>query len=82
MIAAKKDLEIHQIDVFTAFLGVDLEEEINMHLLQGYCCLVQTGSRYNDPRSNTLCKMILRLRMRLSGLEQSWYVWYGTFRTW
>jgi hypothetical protein len=43
-IAAKYDLGIHQMDVFTAFLQVDLEEEINMHPLQGYFPLVQTGS--------------------------------------
>jgi predicted dehydrogenase len=39
----KYDLEIHQIDICTAFLGVDLEEEIYMHLQQGYSRLV-TGS--------------------------------------
>ena len=35
-IAAKYDLEIHQMDICTAFLGVDLEEEIYMHPPQGY----------------------------------------------
>jgi hypothetical protein len=35
-IAAKYDLQIHQMNVCTAFLEVDLEEEIYMHLLQGY----------------------------------------------
>jgi len=49
-IAAKYDLEIHQMDVYTAFLGVDLEEEMNMHPQQGYFRFVQTGSRYLDPR--------------------------------
>jgi hypothetical protein len=34
-IAAKYELEIQQIDVCTAFLGVDLEEEIYMHPPQG-----------------------------------------------
>jgi len=34
-IAAKYDLEIHQMDVCMAFLGVNLEEEIYMHPLQG-----------------------------------------------
>jgi hypothetical protein len=42
-IAAKYDLEIQQIDICTAFLGVDLEEELYMHLPQGYLFLIQTG---------------------------------------
>jgi len=42
-IAAKYDLEIHQMDLCTAFLGVDLEEEIYMHPPQGYFRLIQTG---------------------------------------
>ena len=33
--AAKYDLEIHQMDVCMAFLGVHLEEEIYMHPVQG-----------------------------------------------
>jgi len=35
-IAAKYDLELHQMDVSTAFLGVDLEGEIYMHPPRGY----------------------------------------------
>jgi len=79
-IAAKYDLEIHQMDVCTAFLGVDLEEEIYMHPPQGYFRLVQTGSRYYDPRSKTSRKMVLCLRKSLYGLKQSSHVWYGTFK--
>ena len=80
-IAAKYDLEIHQMDVCTAFLGVDLEEEIYMHLLQGYFRLLQNGSRFNDPRlTKTSWKMVLRLRKSLYGLKQSSHVWYGTFK--
>jgi hypothetical protein len=52
VIAAKYDLVIQLMDVSIAILGVDLEEEIDMHLPQGYFGLVQTGSRYYDPRSN------------------------------
>jgi hypothetical protein len=77
-IAAKYDLEIHQRDVCTAFLGVDLVEEIYMHLPQRYFRLVQTGSRYYDPK--TLRKMVLRLRRSLYGLKQSSHVWYSTFK--
>ena len=78
-ITANYNLEIHRMDVCTAFLGVDLEEEIYMHPPQGYFRLV-FGSRYNNPRSKTLRKMVLRLRMSLYGLKQSSHVWYGTFK--
>jgi hypothetical protein len=40
----KYDLEIHQMDVCSAFLGVDLEEEIYMHPPQGYFRLLQNVS--------------------------------------
>jgi hypothetical protein len=43
-IAAKYDVEIHQMDVCTPILRVDLEEEIYMQLPQGNFRLVQTGS--------------------------------------
>jgi len=80
-IAAKYDHEIHRMEVCTAFLGVDLEYEIYMHRPQGYFRLVQTGSRYNDPRSTTTSrKMVLRLRKSLHGLKQSLHVWYGIFK--
>jgi hypothetical protein len=68
-IAAKYDLEIHQMDVCTAFLEVDLEEEIYMNPPQGYVRLLQNGSRYYDPRSTTSWKMVLRLKMSLYGLK-------------
>jgi len=80
-IAAMYDLEIYHMDVCTAFLGVDSEEEISMHLPQGYFRLVQTGSQYNNPRlTNTSQKMVLRLRKSLYGLKQSSDIWYGTFK--
>jgi len=44
-IAAKYNLEIHQMDVCTAFLVVDLEEDIHMHPPQGYFRLLWNGSR-------------------------------------
>jgi len=78
-IAAKYNLEIHQMDVCTAFLGVDLEEEIYMHPPQGYFRLVP-GIRYYYPRSKTSWKMVLRLRTSLYGLKESSHVWYGTFK--
>jgi len=72
-IAAKYDLEIHHIDVCTAFLGVDLEEEIYMHPPQGYSRLLQTGRLTHTSR-----KMVLRWRKSLDGLKQSSHVLYGT----
>jgi hypothetical protein len=44
--AANVDLEIHRMDVCTAFLGVYLQEEIYIHPLLGYFHLHQTGSQY------------------------------------
>jgi len=74
-IAAKYDLEIHLMDVCTAFLGVDLEEEIYIHPPQGYFCLVQTGRLTKSSR-----KLVLRLRKSLYGLKQSSHGWYGVFK--
>jgi hypothetical protein len=76
--AAKYGLELHQLDICMAFLGVDLEEEIYMHPPQGYYSLVQNGSRYYNPRPKTSWKMALRLRKPLYSLKQSSHVWYGT----
>jgi hypothetical protein len=69
------------MDVCMGFLEVDLEEEIYMHLPQGYYCLLQNGSRYTDPRlTQTLWKMVLHFRKSLYGLKLSSYVWYGTVK--
>jgi hypothetical protein len=73
--ATKSDLEIHQMDECTAFLGVDLEEEISMHPPQGYFRLVQTGRL-----KKTLQKIVLCLRRSLYVLRQSSHVWYGTLK--
>jgi len=72
-IAPKYYLEIHQMDVCTAFLGVNLEEEIDMHPPQGYYRLVQTGRLTKTSR-----KMVLRLRKSLHGLKQCSHIRYGT----
>lgn len=63
-----------------AFLVVYLEEDIYIHPPREYFCLLQNGSRFNEPRlSKTSRKMVLHLRTSLFGLKQSPHVWYGTF---
>jgi hypothetical protein len=66
------------MDLCTALLGVDLEDEIYMNPLQEYFHLLQNRSRYYDPRSKTSRMMVLRLRKSLYGLKQFLQVWYGT----
>jgi hypothetical protein len=76
VITAKYNIEIHQIVQCLALLGVDLEEEIHMHPLQGYFRVVHTGSQYNNPRlTETLRKMVLRMRKSLYSLK---YCKYGS----
>jgi hypothetical protein len=50
VITAMYNIEIHQIVQCLALLGVDLEEEIHMHPLQGYFRVGDTGSQSNNPR--------------------------------
>ena len=57
-IAAIFDLKIHQIDVKTAFLNWDLEEEIYMNQLEGF---VELG------QESKVCK----LTKSLYGLKQA-----------
>jgi hypothetical protein len=76
-IAAKYDLQLHQMDLCTAFFGVDLQEEIFIQPPHGYFRCV-SGNRPYDPRSKTSWKVVLRLRKSLYGLKQSSHVWYGT----
>jgi hypothetical protein len=68
-ITAKYDLELHQMDVCTAFLGVDLAEEIYMHPPHGDFRLVQAGSQYSHPMLKTLWKIVLRLKKSLYDLK-------------
>jgi len=78
-IAAKYSLEIHQMDVCTALLGVDLEEEIYIHPPQEYFRLLQNGTQFNDSRlTKTSWKIVLRLRKSFYGMKQSSHMWYGT----
>jgi hypothetical protein len=74
-IAPKYDFEIHPMDVYTAFLGVDLEDEIYMHPPQGYFRWVYTGRL-----TETSWNMVLRLRKSHYGRNESSHVWYSTLK--
>jgi hypothetical protein len=80
-IASKYGPKVNQLDVSTALLGVDLEEEINKHPPQGCFLEVQSGTRFKDPGlSNTSRKLVLRFRKCLYGLKHSAHAWYVTFK--
>lgn len=64
-IAAVEDLEIHQMDVVTAFLIPDLEEEIYMVQPEGF-----------DGKEGLVCK----LQKGLYGLKQSARIWNARLR--
>ena len=61
-IANKLDLEVHQMDVKTAFLNGDLENEIYMEQPEGYVDREQS-------------EMVCKLRKSLYGLKQSARCW-------
>ena len=65
-IVASMDLELHQMDVKTAFLNGDLEEEIYMQQPIGFV---------NEGQENKVC----RLLMSIYGLKQSSRQWYIRF---
>ena len=62
-IGAAMDLEIHQMDVKTAFLNGELEEDIYMDQPQGF---VEEGTQY----------LVCKLKKSLYGLKQSPRAWY------
>jgi hypothetical protein len=61
-LAALKDMKIHQMDVKTAFLNGELEEEIYMEQLQGF---VHQGGEH----------LVCKLHKSLYGLKQSPRAW-------
>ena len=65
-IVASMDLELHQMDVKTAFLNGDLEEEIYMQQPVGFV---------NEGQENKVC----RLLKSIYGLKQSSRQWYIRF---
>ena len=67
-LAAKWDHELEQLDVPTAFLNADLDEDVYMQLPEGY----------RDGKQD----IVLRLKKSLYGLKQSprnWYIRVSTF---
>ena len=62
-LAAREDMEIHQMDVKTAFLNGDLDEDIYMKQPQGYVV---------DGKEDYVCK----LHKALYGLKQAGRAWY------
>ena len=67
-LAAKWDHELDQIDVPTAFLNADVDEEVHMELPEGY----REGNE----------GMVCRLRKALYGLKQAprnWYLLFSKF---
>lgn len=67
-LVAHGDLQLEQLDVKTAFLHGDLDEEIYMHQPEGYKL---------EGKENQVC----RLRKSLYGLKQSPRQWYKRFDT-
>src|SRR5579859_4934380 len=67
-IAAIHGLEIHQMDVVTAFLAGELEEEIYMEQPEGF----MVGTKEDD--------LVCRLRKSLYGLKQAPRIWNRKIR--
>ncbi|KAK8957035.1 hypothetical protein KSP39_PZI000307 [Platanthera zijinensis] len=67
-LAARLDLEVEQMDVKTAFLHGDLEEELYMEQPDGYCMRGKEG-------------YVCRLKKSLYGLKQAPRQWYRKFET-
>ena len=65
-IAALRNLEVHQMDVKTAFLNGDLEEEIYMEQLEGFS---------TPGQENKVCKLV----KSLYGLKQTPKQWHEKF---
>uniref|UniRef100_A0A2N9FQW6 CCHC-type domain-containing protein n=1 Tax=Fagus sylvatica TaxID=28930 RepID=A0A2N9FQW6_FAGSY len=66
VVAARLDLELHQLDVKTVFLNEDLKEEIYMDQPDGFQIKGQEGK-------------VCRLKKSLYGLKQSSRQWYLKF---
>ena len=65
-VVAAENLELHQLDLKTAFLYGDLDEEVYMEQLQGFA-------------TPSLGHLVCRLRKSLHGLKQAPRQWYRKF---
>jgi hypothetical protein len=74
-IATVEDLEIHQMDVVTAFLIPELEEEIYMEIPEGYLNAKDAG-----PSQILEGEKVCKLQKGLYGLKQSARLWNLRFR--
>jgi len=70
-LAATLDLEIHQMDVKTAFLNGELEEEIYMEIPEGY----HDWKTKSNTEFESEPDMVLQLQKSLYGLKQAPRVW-------
>lgn len=71
-LAAKHNWEIEQMDVVTAFLNPELQDEVYMELPEGY----SLPDGHTLPRTSG-GKLICRLRKCLYGLKQAPRAWYS-----
>lgn len=67
-LAAQKLWPFIHLDVNNAFLNGDVEEEVYMHLLQGYTLLVTHSNKH---------RMVCKLQKSLYGLRQASHQWYS-----
>ena len=67
-IAAELDCEVLMLDVQTAFLNVDVEEEVYIKMAPGYETYDKSGAPF-----------VLKLKKSLYGLRQSPKNWFDTW---
>ena len=75
-----KGYKIHQLDVDTAFLNGDIEEEIYMKIPDGYLKYINRHNKnYNESHKSSYKNKVLKFQKCLYGLKQSNRNWYKKF---